>query len=745
MKKNSGFIGKEQLPDLSSGNGVHSVYDCYVSRLTSKWPRTKGFQSISPNVANHYEGETKDYVIYVNGYSSGDLIYYTYDSTGGTVNSTDFSTDFSGSVVVGVGGSAVLSPQLARDADSEASDTFKIQIRDGSVSGTVLGESGTITIPNPSYTLTPSTSTPNEGTTVTMTLAGTNTYTGTHYYSLEGTAATASDISSDLTGSFSFDGSSGTFTIDIRDDFTTEGSETLTVKARVNSTTGPVVGVSTITIQDSSVQTIATITPSATSVNEGSSVTFTVNTTNMTSGTLSYQVGLGTQTEADDFSSTYGTVSIASSTGSFSITPKSDSITDSGTETFTVKIINLPDGDGSTLTTSTAITINDTSTGDAESTVPIYERTYIGIVNYIQDDSNTNSQRRSSYMVTNNEFVDVTTYRDKPYTEASGTSVPFVGTDYIYFRGYSGPGHRFKISDLSHQQWTSGSNSADTENLAGLTTSTLVGSNWSGSLVYTSNADVENLNNSFPFTDSTVVNHLSGLTTSASGYTHGVVGLGTAIYAAKGLDSSSQGIRASRMFRSTDNGVNFRETAQLDYRFGGYLGSYPDYDGGKLLWWFNNEMRSSTDGETWSTAVSETGSPKVGSPSYRGNAFPCYNKHTQKFYLSSNSVYQGNGATSVGISTNGYNWDSSGTPQYNGTQLRLFNVVVMPNGDMVGMAHSVSTSRFVEFYRFPRNGTSITWNTDNLVNRVAISSVGNFYQRQYVTGVFGPHGAVNGP
>ena len=56
MKKNSGFIGKEQLPDRSSGNGIHSVYDCYVARKDNKWPKRKVFISCTPNVANHYEG-----------------------------------------------------------------------------------------------------------------------------------------------------------------------------------------------------------------------------------------------------------------------------------------------------------------------------------------------------------------------------------------------------------------------------------------------------------------------------------------------------------------------------------------------------------------------------------------------------------------------------------------------------------------------------------------------------------------
>ena len=50
----------------------------------------------------------------------------------------------------------------------------------------------------------------------------------------------------------------------------------------------------------------------------------------------------------------------------------------------------------------------------------------------------------------------------------------------------------------------------------------------------------------------------------------------------------------------------------------------------------------------------------------------------------------------------------------------------------------------MEFYRFPRNGTSITWNTTNLVNKVPIAGIGSFITRYYTNGVFGPFGAFNG-
>jgi tRNA threonylcarbamoyladenosine modification (KEOPS) complex Pcc1 subunit len=94
---------------------------------------------------------------------------------------------------------------------------------------------------------------------------------------------------------------------------------------------------------------------SAASVNEGSSLTFTATTTNVVNGTiLNWSV-----TNAGDFAISTGTVTINSSTGTFSVTPTAD-ITTEGAETFTASIYT-GSTTGSPVATSNAVTINDTS------------------------------------------------------------------------------------------------------------------------------------------------------------------------------------------------------------------------------------------------------------------------------------------------------------------------------------------------------------------------------------------------
>lgn len=367
MRRNSGLIGGLKIitKDDTGASGVHDTFDNYNSRILDDWPKVKKFVSISPNSGNHYEGQTTTFTVTVDGYENGDTVYYTIASVIGTVDTTDFSdAAISGSFTVNSSGVGSFSKTLNRDNTSET-ERYKIQIRHGSVSGTILGESGTFTIPNPSYTLTPSNSSPNEGDTVTFTLTGTNTFTGTHYYSISGTAANFSDLNT-LSGSFSYNGSTGSFPVSIAQDYVTEGSETFTAYARVNGTSGSIVAQSTVTINDTSQTVSATCTPNVSSVNEGSSVTFTVNTTNFSSGTLNWNTVRSADMESNDISATSGTVSISGSTGSIVITATADGYTETGqTESFQVRVY---DPNGSAMVTSSSVTINDTSTGTAEPT-----------------------------------------------------------------------------------------------------------------------------------------------------------------------------------------------------------------------------------------------------------------------------------------------------------------------------------------------------------------------------------------
>jgi hypothetical protein len=97
-----------------------------------------------------------------------------------------------------------------------------------------------------------------------------------------------------------------------------------------------------------------TVTPAATSVNEGTSLTFNVSTVNTADQTLYY-----TATNAGDFATSSGSFSLANNAGSFSLTPTADTTTE-GAETFTASV-RTGSTSGDIVATSSAVTINDTS------------------------------------------------------------------------------------------------------------------------------------------------------------------------------------------------------------------------------------------------------------------------------------------------------------------------------------------------------------------------------------------------
>jgi len=98
-----------------------------------------------------------------------------------------------------------------------------------------------------------------------------------------------------------------------------------------------------------------TLTPATTSTNEGSSLTFNVTGTYIVNDTYYWTI----ETNAGDFATSSGSFAITSNTGTFAVTPTND-FTAEGAETFTVAI-RSNSTTGTILSTSTSVTINDTS------------------------------------------------------------------------------------------------------------------------------------------------------------------------------------------------------------------------------------------------------------------------------------------------------------------------------------------------------------------------------------------------
>ena len=188
-------------------------------------------------------------------------------------NVADFEIPSGSFIVSGNSGSFSVSPTA--DVITEGAQTFVVQVRTGSTSGTIVGTSGNITIndtsqaPPASYTAS-SDPDVDEGGTLTVNLTTTNVPDATVLY-WTATNSTEFLVSS---GSFSVASNAGQFTVSPYADSETEGEETFDVEIRIGSISGTIV------------ETLTSITINDTSVGAPVSADYTINVTN--SGASAY-------------------------------------------------------------------------------------------------------------------------------------------------------------------------------------------------------------------------------------------------------------------------------------------------------------------------------------------------------------------------------------------------------------------------------------------------------------------------
>jgi hypothetical protein len=218
--------------------------------------------------------------------------------------------------------------------------------------------------PLPSYGFTSLPASINEGTAGTIQVVTTYVSTGTNLYWTIGSNSGDFGTSS---GSFTI-GSSGTgsFTVTPTADLTTEGTERFNIYLRTGSVSGTVVAATAdIVINDTSITPVtARFGTYANLVYEGTSVTFPITATGVTPGdNLYWTIDYNASSSSADFSAATGSFAVAgtlaSSTGSFTVTAIADQLTE-GSETF---YVNVRSGSvtGTVLGTAGPITISDTS------------------------------------------------------------------------------------------------------------------------------------------------------------------------------------------------------------------------------------------------------------------------------------------------------------------------------------------------------------------------------------------------
>jgi hypothetical protein len=156
--------------------------------------------------------------------------------SGNGITSTDFSSGtITGVGIIGSNGQFTLSHQLANDLTTEGNETLLISLYNDSALSVLL-QSATVTVVDTSkasgpatYTLTPSTTSTDEGATLTMNVTTANVVDGTIlYYQIRGNNIDSSDFSVGATmGQVLIRGGTASFKHVVSRDFKTEGDEVL--------------------------------------------------------------------------------------------------------------------------------------------------------------------------------------------------------------------------------------------------------------------------------------------------------------------------------------------------------------------------------------------------------------------------------------------------------------------------------------------------------------------------------------
>ena len=353
--------------------------------------------SITPTATNYNEGSTAVFNIATSGIANGTTLTYAIVTGGNTYPAAalaDFDTatkPTSGSVTIN-SNAGQISFDIDSDLTTEGAEEFRASVTYSVTAQTVTSSYVTIndtsTTPVvPAITSVVGPSSIIEGTSGTITVNTVNIPNGTslnwavtHNELGLGPVSSAGEYSS-TSGTVTINSNTGSFTLSPVDDATSESNEfaVVTVSGTVSGT-----AVSDdsndIDIIDAAQPTITSVDRGDTSIEEGNSTTFTVNTANISNGTsLNWSIN-NVSSENADFTSTSGTVTINSNSGTISVQTVADTDSTEGDETFKVDVSGTVGG-ASVSGTSASVTIED-KTPKITSLVGVTSVSELGSGNY---------------------------------------------------------------------------------------------------------------------------------------------------------------------------------------------------------------------------------------------------------------------------------------------------------------------------------------------------------------------------
>ena len=337
---------------------VQDVFDTTRTASTTVTVTNAGpTYSVTPSTTSVNEGDAVTFTINTTNVANGTTLYWVND---GTTKAHDFEENATqGTVTINNNTASVT--LNTRFNQVEANETIIFRIKTVSYTAGTVATASTVTVVNRDWSVSQNKITMNEGDSVTFTVtspAGVPNGTPVYWdFSIDGLHdVAASDFFEGSNGSGLLVNESVNITLNAKFNGT-EASQYLTMRFYEDSNRSiKIAEANTVTVRNS---TFA-IEPSASSINEGQSVDFTITTTNITNGTVLNWSNIGTATAADFVGNiNSGTVTINSNSGTITLSAKND-LTTEGSENIKIEL-KPSTAENVVLATSSAVTINDTS------------------------------------------------------------------------------------------------------------------------------------------------------------------------------------------------------------------------------------------------------------------------------------------------------------------------------------------------------------------------------------------------
>ena len=161
---------------------------------------------------------------------------------------------------------AQIQVDIVADGLTEGNETMQLSLDNGQASVAMTIIDNSLSTP-PTFTVTPASSSVNEGSPMIYTVGGSNIINGTYYWTIQNDINFLNDFGT-FSGSFTITNNAGTFSVTPSADLVTEGTEAFSIELRTGSATGPVVFTGApVTINDSSLSPVITGSATITAAN----------------------------------------------------------------------------------------------------------------------------------------------------------------------------------------------------------------------------------------------------------------------------------------------------------------------------------------------------------------------------------------------------------------------------------------------------------------------------------------------